>query len=399
MSSTSRARRSMADITGTALSRRGFLRGAAAAGSVAALGGLAACGGGNSSRSPKAAATATAAPSYYPSNYDAVIAAAKKEGGKLTVYSNMDVVNWKPIVDGFQKLYPFVKSVSTNNLDSSEVFERYYSESAANKSPAALLVSGDPQNWLRFVNGKHAMEYQSPETDHLPDFGNPKPGLYTFSADPILMSWNKSLLTGDQVPTGIGSLAKLVQQHPDTFKGKVTTYDVGATSFGFAVDYAYVQQTSGAWDKLKTLLPATRPESSSGPMVEKLQSGEYVAGYFLSSTVVLPAVEASDAVLGWSYIDDGTPMFLRGMAIPKTSPTPATAKLMLDYVLSKPGQQQVYNGGFTPYREDVANTVARSYQKIVDKVGKDNIVTIGFDPVSEATTKAFTDRWTSYLRH
>jgi len=380
------------------LNRRSFLRGALAAGSIATLGGLAGCGS-SSNGATKIAAKATAAPSYYPSNYGAIISAAKKEGGKLTIYSNMDVVNWKPIIDGFQKLYPFVSSVSTNNLDSSEVFERYYSESAANKSPAALLVSGDPQNWVRFAKGNHALDYKSPEVAKLPDFANPMPGLYTFSADPILMAWNKTILTGDKVPTGLGSLAALAKKDPSTFNRKITTYDIGATSFGFAIDWNYVQQKSGAWDKLQALLPATRAESSSGPMVEKIQSGEYVAGYFLSSTVVLPAVEESDAVLDWSYIDDGTPIFLRGMAIPKTSPTPATAKLMLDYVLSKPGQQQVYNGGFTPYRPDLGSSVSRSYQQVTNKVGKDNVVIIGYDAVPDDQAKAFIDRWTGYLGH
>lgn len=385
-------------IGSTPLNRRRFLRGALAAGSIATLGGLAGCGS-SSTGATKIAAKATAAPSYYPSNYGAIVSAAQKEGGKLTIYSNMDVVNWKPIIDGFQKLYPFVHSVSTNNLDSSEVFERYYSESAANTSPAALMVSGDPQNWVRFAKGNHALDYQSPETSHLPDFANPMTGLYTFSADPILMAWNKTLLTGDKVPTGLGSLAKLVKQDPSTFDKKITTYDIAATSFGFAIDWNYVQQMPGAWDKLQALLPSTRAESSSGPMVEKIQSGEYVAGYFLSSTVVIPAVEESDAVLDWSYIDDGTPVFLRGMAIPKTSPTPATAKLMLDYLLSKPGQQQVYNGGFTPYRPDLGSSVPRSYQQLIDEVGQDNIVVIGFDAVPDATAKAFIDRWTGYLGH
>ena len=382
----------------TSLNRRSFLRGTLAAGSMAALGALAGCGS-SSNGATKIAAKATAAPPYYPSSYDAIISAAKNEGGKLTIYSNMDVVNWKPIIDGFTKLYPFVDSVSTNNLDSSEVFERYYSESAANKSPAALLVSGDPQNWVRFAKGNHALDYKSPEVSHLPDFANPMPGLYTFSADPILMAWNKTVLTGEKVPTGLGSLVQLVKKDPSTFNRKITTYDIGATSFGFAIDWNYVQQKPDAWAKLQALLPATRAESSSGPMVEKIQSGEYVAGYFLSSTVVLPAVEASDAVLAWSYIDDGTPIFLRGMGIPKTSPTPATAKLMLDYILSKPGQQQVYNGGFTPYRPDLGTSVPRSYQQVIDKVGKDNIVIIGYDAVPDDQAKAFIDRWTGYLGH
>ena len=381
-------------------SRRTLLRATGAAGSLAAMGLLAGCGGDSASAATSGSSPkATAHPSYYPGDYDKIVAAAKKEGGKLTIYSNMDVVNWKPIIDGFKKLYPFVSDVSTNNLDSSEVFSRYYSESAAGKSPASLMVSGDPSSWLRFAQDGHGMDYKSPEASHLPSFGNPKPGLYTFSADPILMAWNKTLLTGDKVPTGLGSLAKLVHSDPGTFKDKITTYDIGATSFGFAIDWNYVKQVGTAWQVLQKLLPSTRPESSSGPMVEKLQSGEYVAGYFLSSTVVLPAVEKNDTLLGWSYIDDGTPIFLRGMAIPKTAPQTATAKLMLDYILSQPGQVQICNGGFTPYRNGMGTSVPRSYEQITKKVGKKNIVMIGYDEVPKATEKAFIKRWEGYLGH
>ncbi len=388
--------------TDSQFSRRTVLRGAGAAGSLAAIGLLAGCGGDSASASAPSkggggAPKATTYPSYYPKDYDKIVDAAKKEGGKLTVYSNMDVVNWKPITEGFKKLYPFVTDVATNNLDSSQVFSRYYSESAAGKSPASLMVSGDPSSWLRFATKGHGLDYKSPETKHLPDFGHPKAGLYTFSADPILMAWNKSLLSGDRVPSGMASLAKLAQSDPDTFEHKITTYDIGATSFGFAIDWNYVKDVGDAWRLLQKLLPSTRPESSSGPMVEKIQSGEYVAGYFLSSTVVFPAVEKNDALLGWSYIDDGTPIFLRGMAIPKTAPQSATAKLLLDYIMSEPGQQQVYEGGFTPYRNGMGNAVPRSYEKVTKKVGKKNIIVIGYDAVPKSTEKKFIKRWEDYL--
>ena len=64
----------------------------------------------------------------------------------------------------------------------------------------------------------------------------------------------------------------------------------------------------------------------------------------------------------------------------------------------KPGQLAVYNGGFTPYRADVTD-VDRTYQKIEEKVGKDNIVIIGYDSISPADVSAFQDKWNSKLGH
>lgn len=374
------------------IDRRGFLRGIGLAGaSLSAAGVAGACGASGGGTSSEANPSPT--PSYYPKDYASIIDGSKKEK-ELTIYSNVAEYNWKPIINGFQAQYPWVKKVSTNNLDSAEVFQRYYSESASGNSAASFMVSGDPISWRAFIEQHHAaLEYKSPESDHLPEFGEPLPGLYTFSADPILMAYNKSLLKKDQRPTGISHLADLIAKDPDKFNNKVTTYDIAVT-FGFAINYTWLNAKQNGWDLLDKILPSVRPEQSSGPMVDKINTGEYLAGFFMSSTVVLPQAKKSGAILGWNYIDDGTPLFLRGMAIPKTAPQPNTAKLMLDYVLSHAGQIAVYKGGFTPYRGDVAKKDAkRNYQAIMDEVGKDNVMIIGYDKVSEQQQGKLRNRW------
>lgn len=379
------------------LDRRGFLRGTLAVGaSVAGLGLLEACGAGSSGgggAAPVPSAAPGQVPSYYPGSYDSIIAGSKKEK-RLTIYSNLDQENFKPLTDAFQARYPWVEQISTNNLGSAEVFQRYYSEQAAGSSPADLLISGSPQDWIHFVQQrKLAMSYPSPELAKLPDIAQPFPGLYTFSADPILMAYNKALLPEGQRPTGLARLAKLAAQHPETFRHKITTYSIDE-SFGFAINYHYVHETQDAWRKLESLLPNVRPETSSGPMVDKINSGEYVAGYFMSSTVVLPAAEQQSSILGWSYIDDGTPIFLRGMAAAKAAHHPNTAKLMLDFVLSKAGQTAVFNGGLTPYRSDLGSSVTRTYQSIQQKVGKSNVVPVDYStPLRQGQVQRFKQRW------
>ncbi|MGH3096774.1 MAG: ABC transporter substrate-binding protein [Streptosporangiales bacterium] len=386
-------RSSMNNWANSQIDRRGFLRGIGLAGaSLSAAGMATACGASGGGGGSEAKASPT--PSYYPKNYESIIEGSKKEK-ELTIYSNVAEYNWRPIIDGFQAQYPWVKKISTNNLDSAEVFQRYYSESASGKSAASLMVSGDPISWRAFIEKHHAaLEYKSPELDHLPDFGQPLPGLYTFSADPILMAYNKKLLKEGERPTGIGKLADMIAKDPDKFNNKVTTYDI-AVSFGFAINYTWLKEKPNGWSLLEKMLPSVRPEQSSGPMVDKINTGEYLTGFFMSSTVVLPQAKKSGAILGWSYIDDGTPLFLRGMAVTKTAPQPNTAKLMLDYVLSHAGQIAVYEGGFTPYRSDV--DVKRTYQAIMNEVGKDNVMIIGYDKVSEQQQEKIRDHWNSAL--
>ena len=75
-------------------------------------------------------ANAQKLPDYYPKSYSSIVEGSKKEN-KLVVYSIMAEYNWKPVLEGFKKLYPWIE-VQTLDLGSSEVFERYYSERASN---------------------------------------------------------------------------------------------------------------------------------------------------------------------------------------------------------------------------------------------------------------------------
>src|SRR3546814_17627057 len=59
-------------------------------------------------------------------------------------------------------------------------------------------------------------------------------------------------------------------------------------------------------------------------------------------------------VMGWSFIDDGTPLFMRMMAIPKAAPNKNSAKLLLDFIASHDGQAAFGRAGLTPSRSDVS---------------------------------------------
>lgn len=334
-------------------------------------------------------------PDYYPAEYEQIIEASKKEG-ELLVYSNMAEYNWKPVIDGFNQLYPWIK-VQTLDLGSSEVFERYYAEKASNSRTGDLMVSGAIDSWIDFVqNRKEALAYESPERAHLPEWSFPFPGLYTVSTDPMVIVYNKLLLPENLRPRGIGELAQFAKTNPNIFKGKITTYNAAAGSFGYSINWAFVREKGEeAWNWLETLGPLARPERSSGPMVEKLASGEYVVGFFISGIVIFPKMEQLGKVLGWNYIQDGSPLFMRGMAIPKSSAHPNSAKLMLDFILSHAGQVAFGKGRLTPYRPDVTtDEVPLTYKAVVDAIGgEQNVVLINYDAKMLGGYDAFIARW------
>jgi iron(III) transport system substrate-binding protein len=336
------------------------------------------------------------APDYYPAEYQDVIAASKNEGGNLTIYSNTDQENWAPIFRDFKTKYPWVGEISANNLDSDEVFQRVLSEQATGGSPADIVVSNAAQAWADFAGRPGTlMEYKSPEVAKLPEQATLMPNVYSMSLDPISIIYNTSLMT--EKPTGLKSLADIVAKDPGKYQGKITTRDVNG-AFGFTVSNGFTDARPDAWSSLEKVLPMAKAETSSGTQLEKITSGEYLAGLFISAAPAYPKVDDSGGLLGLSFYDDGTVVLPRGIGIPAKAPHPATAKLFTDFVLSEEGQRAVAEGGLTSYRDGIeAKDGLHTYQELVQAVGEANVINVPYVMVPEDKVKSFTDRWDGLL--
>ncbi|MDX2598513.1 extracellular solute-binding protein [Streptomyces caniscabiei] len=358
-----------------------------------ALGTLAACGGGGTD-APKVAENKISAgqvPDYYPADYADLIAAAEKEGGKLTVYSNLGDENMAPIVRDFKKKYDFIKTVSVNELDSDELFQKTLSENAAGSSPADVLISSAATAWADFSARKDTvLTYKSPELKELGASAELLPSVYSLSQDPMTIAYNTSLM--ETPPTTLTDFAKIVTEDEAKYKNKVTVRDPEG-SFGFTVTRALTEGNPEAWDDLEKILPLTRPETSSGTQLEKIVAGEYTAGFLISASPAYPVVEDSAGLVKIVFPKDGTVVLPRGMGIAAEAPHPATSKLFMDFALSEEGQRAVAEGGLASYRDGVKGEGLHTYQEVVDAVGEENIIHVEYKAVSKDDSEAWLERF------
>ena len=318
-------------------------------------------------------------PDYYPENYTDIIEASRDEDG-LLIYSNMAEYNWAKVIEGFNELYPWI-DVRTLDLGSGEVFTRYNTEGGSNATTADLLATGSIGGWMNFVNDGGVMDYESPESDKVPDWSKWTPGLYTISTDPMILLYNTQVVAEEDRPKSMADLAALVESNPDEYDGALTTYN-GLSAFGEPIIWTWLQEKGDdAMAQLSAIGMSTVPEESSGTMIAKLSSGEYKIGYFLSGIVVFPKTDgALGQLLEWHFPEDGTPLVVRSMAIPEKSTNVNSAKLMVDFILSQAGQTAFGEGGLTPYREDVPaeGDVRFTYQSIVEKLGEENVFLVNY---------------------
>ncbi|HEY2929726.1 ABC transporter substrate-binding protein [Piscinibacter sp.] len=280
-------------------------------------------------------------PAGYPASYADTIAAAVKEG-KLLVYSATDAATAAPLVKDFEALYPGVK-VEYHDMNTTEIYNRAISEKAAGGTSGDFIWSSAMDLQVKLVNDGYALAYASPEVPKLPAWAVWKNEAYGTTYEPISIIYNKRLLGADQVPQTHADLVRVLGQHGDKLKSKVTSYDVEKSGVGFLLITQDSKANPAFWDFVKALgTSSTRFQSSSGTMMERIGSGEALIGYNIIGSYAMARAK-KDASIGYLFPKDYTLVMSRVGFISKTAAHPNAAKLWLDYLLSRRGQTLIGN--------------------------------------------------------
>ncbi|WP_127521474.1 ABC transporter substrate-binding protein [Mesorhizobium sp. Z1-4] len=342
------------------------------------------------------AANAQSVPEGYPADYADLIAKAETEGS-LLIYTNLSNANLGPVVKAFNEVYPGIK-IESIDMGPSEAFSRYEAEVASGVASADLVIANSIPDWMHALDGgKIIADYDSPEIPNLPEWSYKEAGLYTFSSDPMVTIYNKITVPEELQVSSMEEYFANIVSHPEVFEGKVGTYD-GRYAFGGSIGYAFVDYHGDkAWDWFSSAGPLTRPGGGAGGMIERTLSGELASSFFVSGPVVFNKLDDGiGEVLKWTFPSDGTPVFMRGMAITADAPHPSAARLFLDFVLSEPGQYGVAAGNLTAYRPGVVPEAENAYSldEVIAAVGgEENLIVIDYDPEMVANFEAFNARW------
>ena len=310
------------------------------------------------------------APAGYPASYPETMAAAKKEG-KVVIYSTTDTAAANFLIKDFQALYPGI-SVEYNDMNSTEVYNRFISEKAANAGSADVLWSSSMDLQIKLASEGGALAYASPEIGNLPTWAVWKNEAFGTTYEPLAIVYNKRLLTGDEIPQSHADLLRVFTTKAEKLKGKVTTYDIEKSGVGFLLITQDSKYNPQFWEMVKALgAVGPRVQSSAGTMMERISSGENLVGFnIFNSYAALRAKK--DASIGIVLPRDYALVMSRVTFISKTAKNPNAAKLWLDYVLSKRGQTIIANQSeLGSIRADVEGemTVA-GYTKLLGAIAK-----------------------------
>jgi iron(III) transport system substrate-binding protein len=301
---------------------------------------------------------AFAADDDLPATAKDVIAAAEQEG-KVTIYATTDSALVQPLLKDFASLYPRIP-VEYTDMNSTELYNRVISESAAGSVAGDLLWSSAMDLQVKLANDAYTLAYTSPELSHLPKWASWRNEAFATTFEPIVFVYNKRLVKPEEVPQSHADLAKALESNPVRWKGKVTSYDPERSGIGFLLITQDARldpnfaQTSRAYGRAGVKL-----YTSVGAMLERIGSGEHVLGFNIFGSYAL-ARQKKDPSIAIAYPKDYTLVMSRIAVIPKGAKHQNGAKVFLDYLLSKRGQALMAKAMLFSIRDDVEGAATAS---------------------------------------
>lgn len=265
--------------------------------------------------------------------------------GEVMVYTSIypDIIDnmCKPHV---AKAFPDMK-VNWFQGGTEKVMTKITGEIKAKKIAADVLMVADPSYYLKLDEQKLLLPYKSKEADKVISDKDPEGAWYAVRICNMIIAYNGNKLKPEEAPKNWTDLAD------PKWKGKIampnpmlsgTAYvAVGALADKYGWEY---------FDKLKA--NGIRVEEGNSAIQNKLLTGEYAAAMILEENI-LKLANTKNEPLKVSYPTDGVVQVPSPIAIFNTTKNPEGSKAMVDWWLSKDGQEAVVKGWMHSVRADV----------------------------------------------
>ncbi len=286
-----------------------------------------------------------------------LIEAAKKEG-ELMWYTSMGLSDSKPMLDEFQRQYPFIKAklYVTGAL---ELLNRILTEARAGKQLFDVAESSS-EMIPSLMSYRLTAQYRSPEMIHFDDDVQDKGGYWISTrVNPWVLGYNTKLVKPGEIPNDYNSLLL------PKWKGGKISLDTD----GFSV----LQGLSLAWGKERAVdylrrLADQKPIITRGnnQRVALMAAGEVPLAVAYAFTLERYKSKQG-APIDWVPLEP-VPVESYVVVLASKAKHPNAGKLFVDFVLSQRGQEMMRDFYRVPTRKDVnANPprLFRGYKRVI----------------------------------
>jgi iron(III) transport system substrate-binding protein len=269
----------------------------------------------------------------------ALVEGAKKEN-KLVWYTSMAIDTSKPLLDAFQKEYPFIKTELVR-AGEEQLMNRVMSETRAGQW---LFDAISTSAMGAMVERRLITPYISPERDaFLSEFKDPQGYWIGIFVNNLVLCYNTKMLAAKDAP----------RNYPDLldpkWKGKMLMDSTDYDWFGTLATVWGKEKTVGYMKRLAVQNPLWR--RGHGLTAQLLGAGEVPLAWAYNFRI--ERMKTEGAPVEWIETFDPIVVTVSGMGLSAKAANPNAAKLLIDFATSKRGQQMVRGMRRVPARSDI----------------------------------------------
>ncbi|MGH7400767.1 MAG: ABC transporter substrate-binding protein [Candidatus Rokuibacteriota bacterium] len=259
--------------------------------------------------------------------------AAKKEK-ELTWYTaHYNSATAAAICQGFEKKYPGVKC-NYIRTTAQVAYQRLAQDQKAGIAQASVISSTDQGHYTRMKQDGWLQPYKpkslTEQVDAFRPFNDPEGQFVATAAGLVLITYNTSVVGASEAPKKWTDLAD------PKWKGKVS---IGHPGFsGYVGTWVVQMRKLYGWDYFKKLEQNNpRIGRSINDTVTMLNAKESIVAAGPSATTLESRAKGNP--LAVVYPEDGALLMVSASGILKNAPAPNAAKLLMEYLLSREGNE------------------------------------------------------------
>jgi iron(III) transport system substrate-binding protein len=277
------------------------------------------------------------------------LVAAVESEAQLHIVSTTEVSEVADLLADFRARYPSIETVYSK-VNSNDIYNQIVDPASTSDAPGDIIWSSSMDLQIKLVNDGYAQPYVSKETAHMPAWAIWKDEAYAITAEPIVIVYNKNLVPASEVPGSRPELENLLIRKPDTYRGKIASYDPEQSGSGFLFLTRDARMTKTTWDMVRAFGGAgIKLYSTTGTILDRIASGEHLIAYNVIGSYAIERAK-EDASIGIVFPSDYIILMSRIAFIPVAARHPEAAKLFLDYLLSERGQKFLLARSVGPVR-------------------------------------------------
>jgi ABC-type Fe3+ transport system substrate-binding protein len=256
----------------------------------------------------------------------------------LSIHGATDLYAMRPLIADFQKLFPGT-AVEVVEYVTNDLFAAAKDACTRQQPLGDVYLSSAVDQLVKLANDGCASRISGPNVASTARWANWRDEVFGFTFEPIVMAFNSNELKPADMPRGHLELAELLRREPETYMGRVGTYDIRLSGIGYLLAFNDARQTTTTYGRLLESLGRARVvvRCCTSEILDEIAAGRLLIGYNLLASYAYERVRRGDPI-GIVMPSDYTLVLSRGAMVPSTARQQELAARFIDYLLSARGR-------------------------------------------------------------